>query len=165
MSEPVLVLGAAGAPSPTGGTCAAPPTAQSKVPAVVNRPSHRYPLAPTSSVQNCKLGLSFSGRYARWGLERVGMSPNGPLEAPSLTQQQRVVVFFSLALLLAPLVETLILLDRMIYLQERGKLKGAQHPARQLRGTLPCRFEIAPWLLRVAGVWDNLWRRAYPSPA
>ncbi|XP_063173051.1 methyltransferase-like protein 25B [Candoia aspera] len=59
-------------------------------------------------------------QYARRGLERVGMSLDGPLEPPSLAQQQRVVVFFSLALLLAPLVETLILLDRMIYLQEQG---------------------------------------------
>ncbi|XP_070807276.1 methyltransferase-like protein 25B isoform X4 [Pituophis catenifer annectens] len=59
-------------------------------------------------------------QYARQGLERIGMSPSGPLEPASPAQQQRVVVFFSLALLLAPLVETLILLDRMIYLQEQG---------------------------------------------
>ncbi|XP_026541719.1 protein RRNAD1 [Notechis scutatus] len=59
-------------------------------------------------------------QYARQGLERVGMSPSGPLEPASPAQQRRVVVFFSLALLLAPLVETLILLDRMIYLQEQG---------------------------------------------
>lgn len=38
-----------------------------------------------------------------------------------LAQQGRVVVFFSLALLLAPVVETLVLLDRMLYLQENGK--------------------------------------------
>ncbi|KAG7214242.1 hypothetical protein INR49_023230 [Caranx melampygus] len=37
-----------------------------------------------------------------------------------LGQQGRVVVYFSLALLLAPVVETLVLLDRMIYLQENG---------------------------------------------
>ncbi|XP_025029058.1 protein RRNAD1, partial [Python bivittatus] len=59
-------------------------------------------------------------QYARRGLERVCLSPSGPLEPASLAQQQKVVVFFSLALLLAPLVETLILLDRMIYLQEQG---------------------------------------------
>ncbi|XP_073896658.1 methyltransferase-like protein 25B isoform X15 [Macaca fascicularis] len=35
-------------------------------------------------------------------------------------QENRVVAFFSLALLLAPLVETLILLDRLLYLQEQG---------------------------------------------
>jgi len=38
-----------------------------------------------------------------------------------LKQQNRVVVYFSLALLLAPAVETLVLLDRMIYLQENGE--------------------------------------------
>ncbi|XP_070622756.1 methyltransferase-like protein 25B isoform X2 [Erythrolamprus reginae] len=59
-------------------------------------------------------------QYARQGLERVGMTPRGPLEAASPAEQRRVVVFVSLALLLAPLVETLILLDRMIYLQEQG---------------------------------------------
>ncbi|XP_013910877.1 PREDICTED: protein RRNAD1 [Thamnophis sirtalis] len=59
-------------------------------------------------------------QYARQGLERVGMSPRGPLEPASPAQQRQVVVFFSLAHLLAPLVETLILLDRMIYLQEQG---------------------------------------------
>lgn len=31
-----------------------------------------------------------------------------------------MVAFFSLALLLAPLVETLILLDRLLYVQEQG---------------------------------------------
>ncbi|KAM5158153.1 methyltransferase-like protein 25B [Mantella aurantiaca] len=62
--------------------------------------------------------------YAKRGLERVGLDPATPLDAASvedmLSQQQNVVVFFSLALLLAPLVETLILLDRMIFLQEQG---------------------------------------------
>ena len=38
-----------------------------------------------------------------------------------LRREGRVVVYFSLALLLAPVVETLVLLDRMIYLQENGK--------------------------------------------
>lgn len=67
------------------------------------------------------------------------MSPSGPLEPAPLAEQQQVVVFFSLALLLAPLVETLILLDRMIYLQEQGKLhlgswpEGSEHPTQQLK--------------------------------
>lgn len=39
-----------------------------------------------------------------------------------LAQQSRVVVYFSLSLLLAPVVETLVLLDRMIYLQENGEV-------------------------------------------
>uniref|UniRef100_A0A8D0DMZ2 Methyltransferase like 25B n=1 Tax=Salvator merianae TaxID=96440 RepID=A0A8D0DMZ2_SALMN len=62
--------------------------------------------------------------YARLGLERVGLDPSVALDAAALdamlAQQQRVVAFFSLALLLAPLVETLLLLDRMIFLQEQG---------------------------------------------
>ncbi|KAG6930153.1 ribosomal RNA adenine dimethylase domain containing 1, partial [Chelydra serpentina] len=62
--------------------------------------------------------------YARLGLQRVGLDPAAPLDRACvdamLAQQQNVVAFFSLALLLAPLVETLILLDRMIYLQEQG---------------------------------------------
>lgn len=45
-----------------------------------------------------------------------------------LAQQQNVVAFFSLAVLLAPLVETLILLDRMIYLQEQGECLGPTYP-------------------------------------
>nr|XP_023955648.1 protein RRNAD1 isoform X2 [Chrysemys picta bellii] len=61
--------------------------------------------------------------YARLGLQRVGLDPAAPLDRACvdamLAQQQNVVAFFSLALLLAPLVETLILLDRMIYLQEQ----------------------------------------------
>lgn len=44
-----------------------------------------------------------------------------------LAQQGRVVVYFSLVLLLAPVVETLVLLDRMIFLQERGKWSRASH--------------------------------------
>ncbi|KAM8870330.1 methyltransferase-like protein 25B isoform 2-T2 [Spinachia spinachia] len=62
--------------------------------------------------------------YARLGLARVGLPPGLPLDPQRveamLKQQGRVVVYFSLALLLAPVVETLVLLDRMIYLQEQG---------------------------------------------
>ncbi|XP_071970993.1 methyltransferase-like protein 25B [Engystomops pustulosus] len=62
--------------------------------------------------------------YARQGLQRVGLHPETPIDLAvvedMLSQQQQVVGFFSLALLLAPLVETLILLDRIIYLQEQG---------------------------------------------
>lgn len=65
-------------------------------------------------------------RYARLGLARVGLPPGLRLEPERveamLNQQGRVVVYFSLALLLAPVVETLVLLDRMIYLQENGEL-------------------------------------------
>ncbi|XP_039973757.1 protein RRNAD1 isoform X2 [Xiphias gladius] len=62
--------------------------------------------------------------YARLGLARVGLPPELPLDPERvetmLRQQGRVVVYFTLALLLAPVVETLVLLDRMIYLQENG---------------------------------------------
>ncbi|XP_053561253.1 methyltransferase-like protein 25B [Bombina bombina] len=62
--------------------------------------------------------------YARLGLKRVGLDPDTPLNEASvehmLSQHQNVIAFFTLALLLAPLVETLILLDRIIYLQEEG---------------------------------------------
>ncbi|XP_034001756.1 protein RRNAD1 isoform X1 [Trematomus bernacchii] len=67
--------------------------------------------------------LTFT-EYARLGLARVGLPPDLPLDGgrveAMLEQQGRVVVFFSLALLLAPVVETLVLLDRIIYLQENG---------------------------------------------
>ncbi|XP_051922317.1 protein RRNAD1 isoform X1 [Hippocampus zosterae] len=67
--------------------------------------------------------LTFN-EYAHLGLARVGLPPSllldkGRLDA-MLAQERRVVVFFSLALLLAPVVETLVLLDRIIYLQENG---------------------------------------------
>ncbi|NP_001089353.1 methyltransferase like 25B L homeolog [Xenopus laevis] len=62
--------------------------------------------------------------YAREGLKRVGLDPDTTLDEVlvdrMLSQHQKVVAFFSLALLLAPLIETLILLDRMIFLHEQG---------------------------------------------
>lgn len=62
--------------------------------------------------------------YARLGLVRVGLPPDLPLDPERvealLEQQGRVVVYFSLSLLLAPVVESLVLLDRIIYLQENG---------------------------------------------
>ncbi|KAJ7985561.1 hypothetical protein DPEC_G00353360 [Dallia pectoralis] len=67
--------------------------------------------------------LSFT-EYARLGLPRVGLPPDLPLDTDRveamLRQEGRVVVYFSLALLLAPVVETLILLDRMLFLEEKG---------------------------------------------
>ncbi|KAM3918684.1 methyltransferase-like protein 25B [Leptodactylus fuscus] len=62
--------------------------------------------------------------YAKKGLQRVGLDSNTAIHHTvvenMLVQHQKVVAFFSLALLLAPLVETMILLDRMIFLQEQG---------------------------------------------
>lgn len=67
--------------------------------------------------------LSFS-EYARMALPRVGLPVDLPFNPDCvdamLAQQGRVVAYFSLVLLLAPVVETLVLLDRMIFLQERG---------------------------------------------
>ncbi|NXK57089.1 RRNAD protein, partial [Chauna torquata] len=68
--------------------------------------------------------LSFP-EYARLGLPRVGLDPSAvPLDSEPvgamLRQQHKVVAFFTLVLLLAPLVETLILLDRLLYLREQG---------------------------------------------
>uniref|UniRef100_A0A8C9W0M7 Methyltransferase like 25B n=1 Tax=Scleropages formosus TaxID=113540 RepID=A0A8C9W0M7_SCLFO len=67
--------------------------------------------------------LPFS-EYARLGLPRVGLPSDLPLDHSRLDamlqQKGRVVVYFSLVLLLAPVVETLVLLDRMLFLQERG---------------------------------------------
>uniref|UniRef100_A0A452UTG1 Ribosomal RNA adenine dimethylase domain containing 1 n=1 Tax=Ursus maritimus TaxID=29073 RepID=A0A452UTG1_URSMA len=70
-----------------------------------------------------ELGLD-GFEYVQRGLQRVGLDPQLPLNLAALrahqAQENRVVAFFSLALLLAPLVETLILLDRLLYLQEQG---------------------------------------------
>lgn len=64
-------------------------------------------------------------RYARLGLARLGLPLDLDLDQNRvcglLQQQRKVVVFFSLTLLLAPVVETLVLLDRMVYLQENGR--------------------------------------------
>ncbi|XP_025902412.1 protein RRNAD1 [Nothoprocta perdicaria] len=50
------------------------------------------------------------------------LDPRAPWPAvrAMLRQHPKVVAFFSLALLLAPLVESLILLDRLLFLRERG---------------------------------------------
>lgn len=61
----------------------------------------------------------------------MGLPPDLPLDPARvealLKQQGRVVVYFSLSLMLAPAVETLVLLDRMIYLQENGKPGPTSH--------------------------------------
>lgn len=91
-------------------------------------------------------------RYARLGLARVGLPPGLGLDPERveamLKQQARVVVFFSLSLLLAPVVETLVLLDRMIYLQENGELSpppppNSTPPAQAL--CLPLQVWTASW--------------------
>ncbi|KAM6910410.1 methyltransferase-like protein 25B [Xenentodon cancila] len=86
---------------------------------------HSRPDLRRAGIQTIKKShrLSFN-EYARLGLARVGLPPDLPLDLDRveamLREQNRVVVYFSLTLLLAPVVETLVLLDRMIYLQENG---------------------------------------------
>ncbi|NXK98021.1 RRNAD protein, partial [Formicarius rufipectus] len=68
--------------------------------------------------------LSFP-QYARLGLPHAGLDPAGvPLDSGAveamLEQQHKVVAFCTLGQLLAPVVETLVLLDRLLYLRERG---------------------------------------------
>ncbi|XP_058862203.1 methyltransferase-like protein 25B isoform X2 [Acipenser ruthenus] len=68
--------------------------------------------------------LSFA-EYARLGLQRLELPTDWPLDwVPSLeallAQQGRVVAYFCLVLLLAPAVESLVLLDRMLYLSQEG---------------------------------------------
>lgn len=85
----------------------------------------RFGVGGTPSVHSSPPIVCVSPRYARLGLPRVGLDPASiPLDSDAvgtmLEQQHKVVAFFSLTLLLAPLVETLILLDRLLYLRERG---------------------------------------------
>ncbi|XP_041577103.2 methyltransferase-like protein 25B isoform X1 [Taeniopygia guttata] len=69
-------------------------------------------------------GLSFP-QYAQLGLPLAGLDPaefqldSGAVRA-MLEQQHKVVAFCTLGQLLAPVVETLILLDRLLYLREQG---------------------------------------------
>ncbi|NXX31605.1 RRNAD protein, partial [Nicator chloris] len=68
--------------------------------------------------------LSFP-QYAHLGLPLAGLDPAGvPLDSAAvgamLEQQHKVVAFCTLGQLLAPVVETLILLDRLLYLREQG---------------------------------------------
>uniref|UniRef100_A0A8C1FLM9 Methyltransferase like 25B n=1 Tax=Cyprinus carpio carpio TaxID=630221 RepID=A0A8C1FLM9_CYPCA len=62
--------------------------------------------------------------YARLALPRVGLPADLPVDPVAvdamLAQQGKVVAYFSLVLLLTPVMETLVLLDRMVFLQERG---------------------------------------------
>ena len=88
--------------------------------------------------------VTLARRYARLGLPRVGLDPaTVPLVSEAvgamLEQQHKVVAFFSLTLLLAPLVETLILLDRLLYLRERGGCRdgGGGEGTAALPGPVP----------------------------
>lgn len=77
----------------------------------------------------------------------MGLDPQLPLDTAALAAQQaqetRVVAFFSLALLLAPLVETLILLDRLLYVQEQGEGDLQQGPGPTGSSSRPHRSSLA----------------------
>lgn len=58
--------------------------------------------------------------------QKLGLEvPHEDLESEemqmNLLQWKRVVIFYTLRLLLAPLVETILLLDRLLFLKELGK--------------------------------------------
>ncbi|KAL4228269.1 Ribosomal RNA adenine dimethylase domain-containing protein 1 [Mactra antiquata] len=65
-------------------------------------------------------------RYARLGLSKLGipedkLTDNLLHEASSMTERWKdVVAFYTIRLALAPVIETLLLLDRMIFLYEKG---------------------------------------------
>lgn len=70
-------------------------------------------------------------------LPRVGLPADvqfDPADVDAmLAHQGKVVAYFSLVLLLAPVVETLVLLDRMIFLQERGTWSRASHSYEEMK--------------------------------
>ena len=64
-------------------------------------------------------------RYANLSLKRLGLSceiPETVMERAEclLEKWKQVVAFYTLRLSLSPVVETLILLDRQLYLYEQG---------------------------------------------
>lgn len=65
-------------------------------------------------------------RYCNKAVVKLGIrikdeSARSESAQKNLTQWGRVVKFYTLRLMLAPLMETVILLDRLLYLQEIGK--------------------------------------------
>ncbi|XP_078063293.1 methyltransferase-like protein 25B [Mustelus asterias] len=62
--------------------------------------------------------------YARAGLQKLGMDAGARWDTGQvhsmLAQEQRVVAYFCLSLVLAPAIESLILLDRVIFLKEQN---------------------------------------------
>lgn len=66
-------------------------------------------------------------RYCALAVERLNLDlPKSPevwsRGNSDLEQWRKVVVLYTLRLMLAPLVETVVLLDRMLYVMEGGKL-------------------------------------------
>ncbi|XP_078392807.1 methyltransferase-like protein 25B isoform X2 [Cetorhinus maximus] len=84
------------------------------------KPSLRRPGVQTSK----KTHLLPFGDYARAALQKLGLDPGDQWDASQvqslLAQERTVVAYFCLNLLLAPVIETLILLDRVLYLKEQS---------------------------------------------
>jgi len=69
--------------------------------------------------------LYLCNRYARIAVSRAGVEINDEAirntrVLESLAEWRNVVVFYSIRLLVAPLVETAVLLDRLLFLGEQG---------------------------------------------
>lgn len=71
------------------------------------------------------------------GLDAAAVPLDSAAVGAMLEQQHKVVAFLSLVLLLAPLVETLILLDRLLYLREQGGEQGATGGTAVVPGLTP----------------------------
>lgn len=74
----------------------------------------------------CFKSLIFCYRYAESAVERLGIQiPLSELDnsetKSQLNQWLQVVAFYSLRLLLAPSIESVLLLDRMLFLHEAGR--------------------------------------------
>ncbi|XP_041098944.1 protein RRNAD1 isoform X2 [Polyodon spathula] len=90
---------------------------------LVRRAQPSLKRAGIQTVKKCHQ-LPFA-EYARMGLQCLGLPTDWPLDWDPvleglLAQQGRVVAYFCLVLLLAPAVESLVLLDRMLYLSQEG---------------------------------------------
>lgn len=88
---------------------------------VEHNPKFRH--APVRSIKHSDT-MTFEN-YCALGLERLNVPlPTSPAVwsrgCKDLEQWRRVVVMYTLRLMLAPLVETVILLDRVLYVLERG---------------------------------------------
>ena len=77
------------------------------------------------SIKNTHL-LSFN-EYAVLAVERLGLQPPDETDLDRdeiirvlLNQRNKVITVFTLAFMLGPIIESVILLDRMIYLAENG---------------------------------------------
>ncbi len=63
-------------------------------------------------------------RYAERALEKLGLSPCTDEEIEEgevlMEDAMKVTTFYTISLMLAPVIETVVLLDRVLYLFEQG---------------------------------------------